>query len=230
MSPNMSQSVRFAAYLSSLPKHNEILEALSRDYLRDYGVTSVQLFSLDKNNLLELKTEAGIPTKFTANQMDKRSLQELEKLLSTSNVCREIASLGCLCDPTSSISITPFSIDTNLLGFFVFEWKESTEITKEAKEALILYSALTSLYLTQGKSHGLILNSNERVNKVDQKISPRQMLVLHGMVEGKTNHELATDLGYSVSTIRHETMAIFRALGVSDRKEAAQIAQQMDLI
>ena len=230
MSPFMSQCVRFAAYLSSLPKHNEILEALSRDYLRDYGVTAVQLFSLDKNNLLELKTEAGIPTKFTANQMDKRSLEELEKLLSTSNVCREIASLGCLCDPTSSISITPFSIDTNLLGFFVFEWKESTEIPKEAKEALILYSALTSLYLTQGKSHGLILNSNERVNKVDQKISPRQMFVLHGMVDGKTNHELATDLGYSVSTIRHETMAIFRALGVSDRKEAAQIAQQMDLI
>ena len=50
------------------------------------------------------------------------------------------------------------------------------------------------------------------------------------MVEGKTNHELATDLGFSVSTIRHETMAIFKALGVSDRKEAAQIAQQMDLI
>jgi DNA-binding NarL/FixJ family response regulator len=50
------------------------------------------------------------------------------------------------------------------------------------------------------------------------------------MVEGKTNHELATDLGFSVSTIRHETMAIFRALGVSDRKEAAKAAQQMELI
>lgn len=110
--------------------------------------------------------------------------------------------------------------------FYLFEWKENTVISKEAKEALILYSALTSVYLVQNKALGFSQNANTNA----QKISPRQMLVLHGMVDGKTNHELAKDLGYSVSTIRHETMAIFRALGVSDRKEAAQIAQQMDLI
>jgi DNA-binding NarL/FixJ family response regulator len=61
-------------------------------------------------------------------------------------------------------------------------------------------------------------------------MSDRQIQILRGMVEGKTNHKLATDLGFSVSTIRHETMAIFRALGVSDRKEAAKAAQQMELI
>ena len=44
------------------------------------------------------------------------------------------------------------------------------------------------------------------------------------LLDGKTNHELATDLGFSVSTIRHETMAIFRAVGVSDRTEAAKAA------
>jgi DNA-binding NarL/FixJ family response regulator len=32
------------------------------------------------------------------------------------------------------------------------------------------------------------------------------------MVEGKTNHELATEMGFSVSTIRHETMRIYQAL------------------
>jgi len=42
------------------------------------------------------------------------------------------------------------------------------------------------------------------------------------MVEGKTNHELAAELGFSVSTIRHETMRIYQALSVSDRKEAAK--------
>jgi DNA-binding NarL/FixJ family response regulator len=61
-------------------------------------------------------------------------------------------------------------------------------------------------------------------------MSDRQIQILQGMIEGKTNHELATNLGFSVSTIRHETMAIFRALGVSDRKEAAKAAQQMELI
>lgn len=230
MSPYMSHAVRFASLLSMLPKPVEILSALSRDFLRDYGVRAVQLFSLLNNNLLELRAEAGTSSKFTASSMKKQNLKELESLLSTENVCRELATAGCLCDPTSTLSVTPFSVQTNLLGFFLFEWEENTVITKEAKEALVLYSALTSLYLTQNKNLGFSSNSNVTAQKIDQKISPRQLLVLHGMVDGKTNHELATDLGYSVSTIRHETMAIFRALGVSDRKEAAQIAQQMDLI
>ena len=55
-------------------------------------------------------------------------------------------------------------------------------------------------------------------------LSARQLLILAGMVEGKTNHELSIELGYAVSTIRHETMDIFKILGVSDRKEAARSA------
>jgi DNA-binding NarL/FixJ family response regulator len=50
------------------------------------------------------------------------------------------------------------------------------------------------------------------------------------MVEGKTNHELATEMGFSVSTIRHETMRIYQALAVSDRKEAAKKALTLNLI
>jgi DNA-binding NarL/FixJ family response regulator len=50
------------------------------------------------------------------------------------------------------------------------------------------------------------------------------------MVEGKTNHDLAVELGFSVSTIRHETMRIYQALGVSDRKEAANKALTLSLI
>jgi DNA-binding NarL/FixJ family response regulator len=61
-------------------------------------------------------------------------------------------------------------------------------------------------------------------------LSQRQILILRGMVEGKTNHELATELGFSVSTIRHETMRIYQALSVSDRKEAAKKAIMLSLI
>jgi DNA-binding NarL/FixJ family response regulator len=50
------------------------------------------------------------------------------------------------------------------------------------------------------------------------------------MVEGKTNHELATELGFSVSTVRHETMRIYQALSVSDRKEAAKKAMNLSLV
>lgn len=59
--------------------------------------------------------------------------------------------------------------------------------------------------------------------------SQRQLQILQGMIEGKTNHELATDLGFSVSTVRHETMRIYQALGVSDRREAAREALDRDI-
>jgi DNA-binding NarL/FixJ family response regulator len=62
------------------------------------------------------------------------------------------------------------------------------------------------------------------------QLSARQLSILRGMVEGKTNHELATELGFSVSTIRHETMRIYQALSVSDRKEAAKKALILSII
>lgn len=61
------------------------------------------------------------------------------------------------------------------------------------------------------------------------QLTQRQILILRGMVEGKTNHELATEMGFSVSTIRHETMRIYQALSVSDRKEAAKKALTLSL-
>jgi DNA-binding NarL/FixJ family response regulator len=62
------------------------------------------------------------------------------------------------------------------------------------------------------------------------QLSQRQILILRGMVEGKTNHELGTEMGFSVSTIRHETMRIYQALSVSDRKEAAKKAIMLSLV
>jgi DNA-binding NarL/FixJ family response regulator len=60
--------------------------------------------------------------------------------------------------------------------------------------------------------------------------SKRQQQILKGMVDGKTNHDLARELGFSVSTIRHETMRIYQILGVSDRREAAREAMERELV
>jgi DNA-binding CsgD family transcriptional regulator len=226
----LSDVVRFTTFLTLHPKPIDILAALGRDFLHGYGVTSVQLFSLLNNNLLELHAEIGTPNKFTAAQLSQRKLEELESLIATENICRDIALNGFICDPKSQLTVTPFSIGTSLYGFFLVEWPENRQITNEAKEAVTLYSALSSLYFTHSKFFALHHENFDQGAEDTPKMSQRQIQILQGMVEGKTNHELATDLGFSVSTIRHETMAIFRALGVSDRKEAAKAAQQMELI
>ena len=92
---------------------------------------------------------------------------------------------------------------------------------------LELYAIAISLYLSlthpQDFSSERDLGVEKGIPSVDS-LTKRQLNILRGMVDGKTNHDLATQLGYSVSTIRHETMRIYQALAVSDRREAAQRA------
>ena len=93
------------------------------------------------------------------------------------------------------------------------------ELLTALKHPIGLYLALTAKPANQAM---LIPSVRGHVGK--DAFSQRQLSILQGMVEGKTNHELASDLGFSVSTIRHETMRIYQLLGVSDRREAAREA------
>ena len=98
--------------------------------------------------------------------------------------------------------------------------------------------ALVSEYARRNQ---LCAECSEKLEKTDRsgfngdaeirgQLSQRQLAILQGMVEGKTNHELANELGFSVSTIRHETMRIYEMLAVSDRKEAAKKALAISII
>lgn len=55
-------------------------------------------------------------------------------------------------------------------------------------------------------------------------LTERQMQVLRLMAENMTNSQIATRIGYSDSTVRQETMAIYRYLSVADRHEAVRVA------
>jgi DNA-binding CsgD family transcriptional regulator len=65
---------------------------------------------------------------------------------------------------------------------------------------------------------------------VPDELSQRQLQVLALMAEQKTNAQISRIIGYSESTVRQETMAIFRYLGVHDRREAAKVASLRGLL
>jgi DNA-binding NarL/FixJ family response regulator len=92
------------------------------------------------------------------------------------------------------------------------------------------YAVPLSLYLSLNHEGRRVGASGNREDTGAEHLTPRQLSILGGMVEVKTNHELATELGFSVSTIRHETMRIYQALAVSDRKEAAKKALSLQLL
>lgn len=65
---------------------------------------------------------------------------------------------------------------------------------------------------------------------VSSELSERQLQILKLMSAGKTNGAIARELGYSESTVRQETIVIYRALGVDGRDEAVARAAEWDLL
>jgi DNA-binding CsgD family transcriptional regulator len=98
----------------------------------------------------------------------------------------------------------------------------SSSVHKQAKDVtsfLWTVGGLVSLYFTNNKT--------ERVNEY---LSPRQLEILEYMQNQYTNPEIAKELGFSESTIRHETMRIYQILKVAGRREAINTAIAQNLI
>ena len=63
----------------------------------------------------------------------------------------------------------------------------------------------------------------------DTRLTPRQREILQLLCEGRTNKEIASELGMSDNTVRTHLMHVFRALGVRTRTEAALAARRVGL-
>lgn len=79
-----------------------------------------------------------------------------------------------------------------------------------------------------GRSPGGYSTSNREANGED--LTSRQIKILELMADGMVNVEIAREQMLSESTIRQETVRIYRALGVPNRAEAAKKGRALGLI
>lgn len=86
-------------------------------------------------------------------------------------------------------------------------------------------ASVVSLYLPRAWKQSTETPLREQIY-----FTARQRAVLKLVAEGYTNAEIANDLGFSESTIRHETMRLYKALGANGRKEAVNIAIKASLL
>jgi len=63
-----------------------------------------------------------------------------------------------------------------------------------------------------------------------QALSERQLSILGLMAKGLTNAQISKRVGFSESTVRQETMAIYRFFGVGGRREAVRLAGMRGLL
>lgn len=72
---------------------------------------------------------------------------------------------------------------------------------------------------------------DERAPDVAQTLglTPRQLEVLAGIVQGKTNKRIAADLGINDATVKSHVSAVLQALGASNRTEAVYAVRHLKL-
>ncbi len=87
---------------------------------------------------------------------------------------------------------------------------------------------LTAFSGVPSRSTGNYSSVNREANGED--LTSRQIKILDLMSEGMVNVEIARELMLSESTIRQETVRIYRALGVPNRTEAAKKGRALGLI
>ena len=226
---------KFVEWLSYHPTTEEISRALATDYLAEFAVRSLRFGRLNSDDSITNLGQHGFPN---ANEYRNRNIPSDEwrgykspEMAIISGASKEKWT------PDSTTYVNTLRDRGVLQGHLIVNFhKPISEADKHRTAAAIddlciplaLYLSFMSRPVGVGLG-GVTLPIDGR-DSANTQLSQRQILILRGMVEGKTNHELATELGFSVSTIRHETMRIYQALAVSDRKEAAKKALMLSLV
>ncbi|MFM8621312.1 MAG: response regulator transcription factor [Candidatus Nanopelagicaceae bacterium] len=216
----------FVSWLANIPTADEICRALVTDYLKPHGACCARLGRLNKDDSYHYLGQYG----FESNETGKLVPGQIWRYMKDIEV-NQIAA-GHQPGPWTSTNkqvLIELRAKGSTYGWMniSFSTEKDAEQKKELFKELNIYALAIALYLslthTQDFSSEKDLGSEKGLSSVDS-LTKRQLNILKGIVDGKTNHDLAQQLGYSVSTIRHETMRIYQALAVSDRREAAQRA------
>ncbi|HVO69803.1 MAG TPA: protein kinase [Aggregatilineaceae bacterium] len=76
----------------------------------------------------------------------------------------------------------------------------------------------------------IALDNKETPTNVVEVLTPREQEILHYMVEGRTNKEIADQLFVTVATVKWYITQMYRKLGVRSRVQAIVRARELDLI
>ena len=231
----MTQIRKFIEWMSFHPGMEEISRALATDYLTQFGVKGVRFGLLNSDDSILLLGQYGYPD---AMAWRNRNIPSQEwRAIDSIDVQLIVSASGQKWTNDSRFFVNTLRDHGVIQGYLIVEFinpiaDANKQKTGDAIDDLCMPIALyLSFQIRRSPNQTISINSLDEVrDSGGAQLTSRQLLILRGMVDGKTNHELAAELGFSVSTVRHETMRIYQALAVSDRKEAAKKALVLGIV
>lgn len=233
----MNQQVkvrRLLEWLTFMPTLDKLVRALVLDYFLPYEPVQSAIWNLSDRDALTClaiygPSDAIVGVPIPGNTW--RNSSEYELLASQSGVQKNPSWSSSGCDVVANLYG-----QGRLIGFLTIRFPKKIAATSTVTADLESFSMLISLYLSIRFGESMLQNGKSSHSRSGQnhngrsELTERQRVVLAGIVMKKTNNAIASELGYSVSTIRHETMRIFDILDVSNRVEAAMHATRLGLI
>ena len=231
----MTQIRKFIEWMSFHPGMEEIPRALATDYLTQFGVKGVRFGLLNSDDSILLLGQYGYPD---AMAWRNRNIPSQEwRAVESPDVQLIISASGQKWTNDSRFFVNALRDHGVIQGYLIVEFinpiaDANKQKTGDAIDDLCMPMALyLSFQIRRSPNQTISINSLDEVrDSGGAQLTSRQLLIIRGMVDGKTNHELAAELGFSVSTVRHETMRVYQALAVSDRKEAAKKALVLGIV
>lgn len=215
-------------WLTYKPCADDLARGLVIDYLRQYGASRARFALLAEDDSLHHIGSYGFDNTYrgvveTGSQWRARQDKAKEVLWNDNFI-------GWNSDHT--VIGAAIRECGSSKGSIVIEFSAPVLNHEQVLDIATKLSRLIGFYLCTTYSNIFSANvTGKSLREVSRNdFTSRQLHILQGMADGLTNHELATQLGYSVSTVRHETMRIFQILGVSDRREAGQAALERSIL
>jgi DNA-binding CsgD family transcriptional regulator len=124
----------------------------------------------------------------------------------------------------------PFITHDMPTGLMALVLEEKHFELQELQVASEMFFKLEAFYLESLDLGNTLKNGSGIIPASPDDLSSRQLTILHHIQDGLVNLEIAKQLMLSESTIRQETVRIYRALGVGNRQEAVKKAKILGLL
>jgi len=129
-----------------------------------------------------------------------------------------------------SVIAVPFVTHGVPVGLMAVVIEEADYQIKTLPESAELYLKLGAFYLESLDLGNTMSSIAGNIPAGPDDLTTRQLTILNHIQNGLVNLEISKELMLSESTIRQETVRIYRALGVGNRHEAAKKARALGII
>jgi DNA-binding CsgD family transcriptional regulator len=224
---NFERVGRVIAILSQAQNATDLCRQLVHDPQLGDGSVGEQLYALSNRGVFHLVGTYGIEPFAPGEPLNQFTENPLSHAVETRSIWAAAAPLAELDD--AWLSVLPLMKDDVPVGAMVTLSRGDSKPANYGPCAMRMLANAGALYLeTLGVKN--LFDDHNGSQKNGQDLTERQYEVLLGLAHGETNAEIARHLILSESSIKQETVRLYRALGVGSRAQAVAKAKAIGLI